>query len=174
MGTSHELACTCGAYFDFSQNGIVHRPGCLVYEMDRQEAERRAATRLPVEPGTYIPLPRSSVRPPNEPTLTAINPAKTGSPTGVVQLHKDKPATEIPETLRRLADKIERGEGLEIVTTALLVLGHTSEKPSKTEPNITQFHAEHELFALGPRVDLFTVRGLLGHALVRLGIENDG
>lgn len=89
---------------------------------------------------------------------------------GVVQLHKSKPATDIPETLRRIADEIERGEKMEVVTTAIVILGHTYDKPTKDNPEVSSFHAEHELFGIGPRVDLFTIRGLLSHALIRMGM----
>lgn len=75
----------------------------------------------------------------------------------VVQLHQAFPAQDIPATLRRLADEIEAGE-FGLMTTAALCLGHTEERPDGD----TRLQRErYELFELGPRADIFTVRGLL-------------
>lgn len=75
----------------------------------------------------------------------------------IVKLHETFPAQDIPATLRRIADRIEAGE-YGLMTTAALCLGHTSEKPDGE----ARFQRErYELFGIGPRTDMFTVRGLL-------------
>jgi hypothetical protein len=75
----------------------------------------------------------------------------------VVELKKPFAPDDIPATLRRIADGIEKGE-YGLMTTALVVLGHTSER---MEDDIKLQQERYELFGCGPRCDAFTVRGLL-------------
>jgi hypothetical protein len=80
----------------------------------------------------------------------------------VVQLREAAPAQNIAATLRRIADDLESGKhGL--ITTAVLCLGHTTDQPPKDGE--TAHGCEHAIFGLGPRVDIFTVRGLLATCL---------
>jgi hypothetical protein len=78
--------------------------------------------------------------------------------TKVVTLHQPFAPDEIPATLRRIADQIEKGE-YGVVTTCLVVTGHTSDKPMPDGDKLQQ--ERYELFGCGPRCDAFTVRGLL-------------
>jgi hypothetical protein len=77
----------------------------------------------------------------------------------VLKLHKGFPAQEVVPTLRRIIDQIEDGD-YGTVTTACVCIGHTSEKPVPGQP-IRAMHSDFFTFAAGPRVDMFTVRGLL-------------
>jgi hypothetical protein len=76
----------------------------------------------------------------------------------IFELKKPFAPDDIPATLRRIADDIEAGEhGL--MTTCLVVLGHTAERAGEDGNKVQQ--ERHELFGCGPRCDMFTVRGLL-------------
>jgi hypothetical protein len=77
----------------------------------------------------------------------------------VLQLHKSFAAREICDTLRRIAGEIENGK-YGLVTTAVVCIGHASEK-APDQDHIIEMSCTYNLFAAGPRVDLFTVRGLL-------------
>lgn len=84
----------------------------------------------------------------------------------VVQLHKQSPCAEIPATLRRIADDIEAGDhGDWPVTTAVLVLGHTDAEYLVDDERVQRNY--WTTFGLGPRADIFTVRGLLATVLSR-------
>jgi hypothetical protein len=76
----------------------------------------------------------------------------------VTQIAKPFAPDEIPATLRRIADEVEQGE-YGLMTTCLVVLGHTSDRPGDDGDKVHQ--ERHELFGCGPRCDMFTVRGLL-------------
>ena len=76
----------------------------------------------------------------------------------ITPIQKPFAPDDIPRTLRRIADEIEAGE-FGIITTCLVGLGHTSERPEKD--GIKMQRERHELFGCGPRCDAFTVRGLL-------------
>ena len=65
---------------------------------------------------------------------------------------------EIPATLRRIADDLEAGK-FGLMTTCVVALGHTSDRPMDNGDRLQQ--ERHELFGCGPRCDAFTVRGLL-------------
>ena len=83
----------------------------------------------------------------------------------VVPIRQPVGAENIPATLRRIADHLETGEhGL--VTTCLVVTGHTTDRPAE-DGQIMQA-GTFDLFGLGPRTDIFTVRGLLLTAATRL------
>jgi hypothetical protein len=76
----------------------------------------------------------------------------------IVPIQKPFAPDDVPATLRRIADDIEKGEhGL--MTTCLVVLGHTGEGP--VENGVKLQKERYELFGCGPRCDAFTVRGLL-------------
>ncbi len=72
-------------------------------------------------------------------------------------------ADDIPTALRDIAQRVENGE-YDLVTTAALVLGHTTEQPGKPGYTISSEHVE--VFGIGPRHDVFTVRGLLMSGLM--------
>ncbi|HKR17669.1 hypothetical protein [Rhizorhapis sp.] len=76
----------------------------------------------------------------------------------VVQLHAGYAAQDIVRTLRLIADEIEAGE-YGVITTVAICLGHTEEKPNGEGERIMK--DTYELFGVGPRCDIFTVRGLL-------------
>ena len=74
----------------------------------------------------------------------------------IVQLKRTCPSENIAKTLRLIADEVERGD-FGVITTAALCLGHTE---SKLDGEV--IHRDtYELFGIGPRVDMFTIRGLL-------------
>lgn len=76
----------------------------------------------------------------------------------VVPISKPFSADDIPVTLRRIADEIEADEhGL--MTTCLVVLGHTGEQVVEGGDKMQQ--SRYRLFGCGPRCDTFTTRGLL-------------
>lgn len=76
----------------------------------------------------------------------------------VVQLHQSYPAQDIASTLRLIADQIEAGKhGL--ITTAVVCIGHTEDKPGDDGERLMR--DTYEIFGAGPRCDIFTVRGLL-------------
>lgn len=78
----------------------------------------------------------------------------------VVQLHKGLPRDDIPATLRRIADSIENDE-YGPVTTGIVCLGHSWQKPDPDDKTLSLAQWSHEIFAFGPRTDVFTVAGLL-------------
>ena len=74
-----------------------------------------------------------------------------------------RPADDIVSALRAIADDLENGQ-YGLMTTAVVVLGHTEEDYRTGEVGETiQVHG------LGPRHDPFTVRGLLAAATATLG-----
>lgn len=75
----------------------------------------------------------------------------------IVALHKPFEPDDISSTLRRIADEFEAGE-YGLMTTCLVVMGHTGDRPGDGAKLISE---RHELFGCGPRCDMFTVRGLL-------------
>lgn len=81
----------------------------------------------------------------------------------VVTLHKTPPQHDVVAGLRNLADKIERGEELDIVTTCVVMLGHTSDR--LLENGDMERGSDYSLYSLGPRSDAFTVRGLMSTML---------
>lgn len=89
--------------------------------------------------------------------------------TNVVSLHAGIPADDIVAGLRRLADTIEAGEveDIPVVTTAAVVLGHTSQSKEAGE-NGEEGQVIHKsyfaLYGFGPRCDTYTIRGLLATA----------
>lgn len=63
--------------------------------------------------------------------------------------------------LRALADMLERGEGIDVpVTTCVILMGHSAVVEG-------QPYLRFAKWALGPRVDPFTVTGLMTVALAR-------
>lgn len=84
----------------------------------------------------------------------------------IVALKRDIPASEVVATLRRIADDIEGGDPDWPVTTAVLLLGHAYEKPDGAD-RITGWHLRTH--GVGPRADVFTVRGMLASALSGFG-----
>jgi hypothetical protein len=81
-------------------------------------------------------------------------------PENVVKLHKSFPAQQVIPTLRTIIDQIERGD-YDTVTTACVCIGHTYEHEDPERPGIRAMKSNFFTFAAGPRVDMFTVRGLL-------------
>jgi hypothetical protein len=78
--------------------------------------------------------------------------------TNIVPIAKPFAPDDVPATLRRIANDIEQGEhGL--MTTCLVVLGHTADGP--VQDGVKLQKERYELFGCGPRCDSFTVRGLL-------------
>lgn len=77
------------------------------------------------------------------------------------------PADDIPATLRQIADDIETGkvENMDIVTTCVVILGHTRDETDRDGTTLHWF--DRELFACGPRRDAFTVAGLMSMALAK-------
>jgi len=75
-------------------------------------------------------------------------------------------AENVSATLRRIADQIEQGEYGPIATAALC-LGNTRSVPNNEGGE--RLSADHELFGLGPRCDIFSIRGLLLTAAMKLG-----
>lgn len=76
----------------------------------------------------------------------------------VVELKKPFGPDDIAPTLRRIADGFEKGE-YGLMTTCLVVMGHTGERPRDDGVKIQ--NERYELFGCGPRCDMFTARGLL-------------
>lgn len=79
---------------------------------------------------------------------------ETAGGENVFKLHKSFP------TLRTIIDQIERGD-YDTVTTACVCIGHTYENEDPDRPGIRAMKSNFFTFAAGPRVDMFTVRGLL-------------
>lgn len=83
----------------------------------------------------------------------------------ITPIRKPFAPDDIPQTLRRIADDIEKGE-FGLMTTCVVVLGHTEQRQ---EPDGSMLQrADYELFGCGPRCDTFTVRGLLMTATARV------
>lgn len=82
----------------------------------------------------------------------------------VIELRSGIPDDDIAATLRRYADHIEVGDISFPVTTAILVLGHSETRNVSDGLEQTQFW---ETVPMGPRVDGFTVRGLLATVMNR-------
>lgn len=83
----------------------------------------------------------------------------------VVALRQARPCSNIPATLRRIADEIEADELGWPVTTAVLILGHTDAETS-TAPDGSYGEQNYwTTFAAGPRTSTFTVRGLVASAM---------
>jgi hypothetical protein len=76
----------------------------------------------------------------------------------IAPIRKPFAPDEIPLTLRRIADEIEAGE-YGLMTTCLVVLGHTEERIIENGDKMQR--TDHELFGCGPRCDALTTRGLL-------------
>lgn len=89
-------------------------------------------------------------------------PSQDNEPQGdnVLKLHKNFPAQQVVPTLRTIINQIERGD-YDTVTTACVCIGHTYEHPDPDRPGIRAMKSNFFTFAAGPRVDMFTVRGLL-------------
>lgn len=68
-------------------------------------------------------------------------------------------------TLRRIADEIEAGD-YGLMTTCLVVLGHTEERV--VDNGDKEQRSDFELFGCGPRCDSFTTKGLLLTAATRM------
>lgn len=90
----------------------------------------------------------------------------------VVALHKPRPCEEVPATLRRIADEIDSGEYDWPITTAVLILGHTDAELPNGDGDLTQRNY-WETYGMGPRADVFTVRGLLMPVLARWSHSNE-
>jgi hypothetical protein len=76
----------------------------------------------------------------------------------VTPIRKPFAPDDIPSTLRRIADEVEKDEhGL--VTTCLVVMGHTEERPAADGEKLQS--NRYKLYGCGPRCDSFTTRGLL-------------
>jgi len=87
----------------------------------------------------------------------------------VVHLHQERPCSEVPATLRRIADDIEAGRhGDWPVTTCVLVIGHTGPEIPDPDGNLAQENF-WRTYGAGPRCDSFTTRGLLMTAANRWG-----
>ena len=84
----------------------------------------------------------------------------------VVQLHKAAPCEDLIETLRSIADDLEKGSGPDWpVTTAVLVLGHSARKPAGEDEVMEE--TRWRTYGIGPRADVFTCRGLLASVIHR-------
>jgi hypothetical protein len=84
----------------------------------------------------------------------------------VVPLRQNAPCSDIVATLRLIADEIEQGKHCASqwpATTAVLVLGHQSERPEG--PDVIMSRSNWTTHGFGPRHDVFTVRGLLATVL---------
>lgn len=78
----------------------------------------------------------------------------------VVSLKQRAPdANDVVKGLRNIADSIETGEIDFPISTAVVILGHTQILPS--DEDVIATRAYWDTFALGPRCDEFTVRGLI-------------
>lgn len=84
----------------------------------------------------------------------------------VLQLHKSVPADEVVGTLRRIADDIEAGKIDWPVTTAVLICGHTDAEIPCGDGSMAE-HSYWTTYAMGPRTESFTVRGLVASAMRR-------
>lgn len=76
----------------------------------------------------------------------------------VTPIRPAAPASDIVQTLRTIADEIESGKH-GVITTCLVATGHTTDRPGA--PGEVEHQNDFELFAMGPRTDIYTVRGLL-------------
>lgn len=88
--------------------------------------------------------------------------------TEIIKLHQEQPTSDIPATLRRIADDIEAGKIWDNpVTTCVVLLGHTG--PERCVEGVMHEKSSWATFGFGPRHDTFTVRGLLASAMRRWG-----
>lgn len=88
--------------------------------------------------------------------------------TDIIKLHQEHPSSDIPATLRRIADDIEAGKIWDRpITTCVVMLGHTGAE--RCCEGVLHDQAFWTTFAMGPRVDTFTVRGLMASAMQRWG-----
>lgn len=96
-------------------------------------------------------------------------PSQDNEPQGdnVFKLHKSYSAQQVIPTLRTIIGQIERGD-YGTVTTACVCIGHTYEEEVPGEP-MRVMKSNFFTFAAGPRVDMFTVRGLLATCAQTLG-----
>ena len=90
--------------------------------------------------------------------------------TNIISLHSPKPADDISETLRRIADDLDLGKYEFPVTTAVLLLGHTDSEVPVGDGIMSQ-QTYWKTYGLGPRCDTFTVRGLIATCMTQW--END-
>jgi hypothetical protein len=91
----------------------------------------------------------------------------------VVELRPKAPCEDIVATLRVIADDIEAGRhdaGSWPATTAILILGHASERPDGPDVTLAKYHWHTHGF--GPRNDIFTCRGLLA-TVIGQGFDSD-
>lgn len=91
----------------------------------------------------------------------------------VVELRPAAACADIVATLRRIADDIESGNHAASewpATTAVLVLGHYSERPDGKDMTLTRH--EWATHGFGPRNDVFTCRGLLA-TVIGQGFDSD-
>lgn len=82
----------------------------------------------------------------------------------VVSLYPGKPADDVAATLRRIADEVEGGEFSWPVTTACLILGYTDAE-IRMGGDLLAEQSYWTTYAMGPRTDNFTVRGLVSSAM---------
>lgn len=88
----------------------------------------------------------------------------------ILQLHIPRPADDVVQALRDIADDIEAGEVAFPVTTAVVVLGHTDSEVPCGDGDLGQT-LFWRTFGVGARNDTFTIRGLLATVLNRWGHE---
>ena len=81
----------------------------------------------------------------------------------IVALRTAPACEDIAKTLRVIADEIDSGE-YGLLTTAVVVIGHTEEKPPKGDYFMTR--ERYYTFGMGPRQDPFTIRGMLMAAAI--------
>ena len=84
----------------------------------------------------------------------------------IVAIKKPFAADDVVKGLRKIADEIEAGEYGFPVTTCIVLIGNTYQT-NRTAEGVSEM-ADSEYFALGPRTDLFTCRGLIATGLARL------
>lgn len=77
----------------------------------------------------------------------------------VEPIRPSRPADCIVTGLRNIIELIESGE-LGLLTSAVVVVGHTGEDPGP-DANTSVLTEQVQVFGLGPRHDAFTVRGLM-------------
>ena len=91
----------------------------------------------------------------------------------VLQLHKPIPADDVVGGLRGLADSIEKGEIEWPVTTCVVCLGHTGSLSNPDTSGYVWQGVHWRTHGYGPRVDNFTVRGLLSTVIARWDDEGE-
>lgn len=83
----------------------------------------------------------------------------------IVTLHTPPAQADIVRGLRSLADRLEQdgaaGEGMDAITTVMVLLGHSNSKPSNDGSGDLDQSCQWQLYSWGPRTDPFTTRGLL-------------